>query len=57
MKNLSFKNRILVASPAIALMLAGTVIWDMKILAVIGIGYLFIIEMMLKKKKEEPGDK
>lgn len=50
MKNLTWGKRLIVASPALVLMILGTVVWDMKILAIVGIGYLFIADSVLKKK-------
>ena len=56
MKNLTWGRRLVVASPTLVLMILGTVVWDMKILAVVGLVYLFIADSVLKKKKQVSHD-
>ena len=55
MKNLTLGKRLVVAAPAGVLILLGTVVWDMKILALAGVGYLFIADFILKKQYKKEG--
>jgi hypothetical protein len=55
MKNLTLGKRIVVAAPALVLMVLGTVVWDMKVLALAALGYLFIADFILKKQNKKEG--
>jgi len=52
MKHLTLKKRLLVALPAFILLILGTVVWNLKILAIVAIAYLFVAEFLLKKQHQ-----
>lgn len=52
----SYKKRILIMSPGIGLFLLGNVVFDLKILGFIGIGYILVVEYSLRKKNKAPLD-
>lgn len=53
MSNLPFKKRVLFALPALSLLILGTVVFNLKVLAGIALAYLLIVDFTLRREQKK----